>query len=82
MTIYLSRYEVGGSLRRALEGQLLPGDHHHLRAGARLVDVGGRHRPRAAVGRDAPGPGAGRQAGPVGVKGLEGSKPKRREKGR
>ena len=48
-------------------------------AGARLVDVGGRHGPRAAAGRDAPGPAAGRQAGPVGVIGLErrrGSKPK------
>lgn len=39
-------------------------------ARACLVDVGGRHRPRAAAGRDTPRPAAGRQVGPVGVIGL------------
>lgn len=40
-------------------------------SGGRLVDVGGRHRPGGAALRDDPGPAAGRQAGPVGVVGLE-----------
>lgn len=33
--------------------------------------MGWGHRPRAATGRDTPRPAAGRQAGPVGVIGLE-----------
>lgn len=68
---YLSRYEIGGSLWRAGEGQLLARDHHHLGARACLVDMGRRHRTRATAGRDTPRPAAGRQAGPVGVIGLE-----------
>lgn len=77
--LYLSRYEVGGSLWRALEGQLLPGDHHHLGARARLVDVGGRHGAGGAAGRDASGPAARRQARPVGVVGLERRRQRRGE---
>lgn len=33
--------------------------------------MGGGYRARGATGRDAPRPAAGRQAGPVGVEGLE-----------
>lgn len=68
---HLSWYEVSRSLRRAGEGQLLPRDHHHLGARACLVDMCGRHRPRAAALRDAPRAAVGGQAGPVGVIGLE-----------
>ena len=67
---YLSRYEVGGSLRRVGEGQLLPRDHHHLWARAWLVDMGGRHGSRGIAGRDTSRPTTRRQAGPVGVVGL------------
>lgn len=69
-SVYLSRYEVGRSLWWTREGQLLPRDHHHL--GALLVDMGGRHRARGTAGRDTPRAAAGRQAGPVGVVGLDG----------
>lgn len=68
---YLSWDEVSRSLWRAGEGQLLPWDHHHLGARACLVDMSGRHRPRAAALRDTPWTAVGRQTSPVGVIGLE-----------
>lgn len=75
-TPYLSRYEVGRSLWWAGEGQLLPWDHHHLRPG--LINMRGRHRPRAATGRDAPWRTARWQVGSVVVIGLDGRQGSRR----
>ena len=64
---YLSRGKKVGLALRVGELQLLLGDHHDL--GARLVHMGGRHRPRGVAGLD-PGGTAG-QIGPALVVRLE-----------